>query len=353
MSSCGVFPPIGEADLDHSFQAVGAAGWSALAGRRIFITGGTGFIGKWLLSTLINADCRIGLGCELTVLSRDPVAFIRSAPHLADSPRVTIARGDVRNFEFPESRFDLVIHGATDVVASKAPLETFLTCVEGTRRTLEFAKRCGAREFLLTSSGAVYGKQPANLNVTPESYPGGPDPLLPSSAYGEGKRVSEWLTAVLGAQAGMSIKIARIYAQIGPYLPLDSHFAIGNFLRDAMAGKEIIIEGDGTAYRSYLHAADTAAWLWAMVIRGQSGSAYNVGGEEALTIAALAARVRQVLESSASIRVLRTAPPGHIAERYVPDVSRAREELKVPVPISLDDAIYRTARWHQERRSAQ
>ena len=340
-------PALPEADLEHAFRAVGEGSWRSLAGARVFLTGGTGFVGKWLMATLLDADRRIDLGCELVVLSRDPEAFDAAAPQLARAPRVTLLRGDVRDFEFPSGAFTHVVHAATDVVAQNAPLDTFSTCVEGTRRALEFAAQAGAAEFLLVSSGAIYGRQPPTLARLDETYTGAPDPLAPSSAYGEGKRVSEWLGAARGAAASPRFKVARCFAFVGPYLPLDKHFAIGNFLRDAMAGNEITIQGDGTAYRTYLHAADMAAWLWAVLLRGQPGRAYNVGGHEAVSIGELAQRTVKALGSPARVAILKDVVPGKRAERYVPDVARARQELALPDPIPLDEAIVRTARWHR------
>jgi len=345
-------PALPPADLDHAFHAVGEAGWSALRGGRVFLTGGTGFVGKWLMATLLEAGRRLDLGCELVVLSRDPEAFCASAPTLARAQGVTLMRGDVRDFAFPAGRFTHVVHAATDVVAFNSPLATFSTCVDGTRRAIDLALQSGARDFLLVSSGAVYGRQPPQLERLDESYPGAPDPLTPSSAYGEGKRVSEWLCAAQGVASGTRFKVARCFAFVGPCLPLDKHFAVGNFLRDAMADGQITIQGDGTPYRTYLHAADMAAWLWATLLRGQAGRAYNVGGHEAVSIAELARRTVSAVGSSASVAVLKAAEPGKPAERYVPDVSRAQRELALPDPIPLDDAIARTARWHRDSTSS-
>jgi nucleoside-diphosphate-sugar epimerase len=347
-----VYPPLPDADLAHAFAAVGEPGWHALAGRRLFVTGGTGFVGKWLLATLIDADRRLGLGCRVTVLSRDPAAFAVAAPQLAHAPGVDLVRGDVRDFEYPAGHFDTVIHAATDVVAKNSPGATFATCVEGTRRALDFATHSGAIDFLLVSSGAVYGRQPPELARMPETHGGAPDPLVPASAYGEGKRVSEWLACAQAAESSLRVKVARCFAFIGPYLPLDKHFAVGNFLHAAMTGGEIVIQGDGTPCRSYLHAADMAAWLWAVLLRGKPCTAYNVGGEESLSIADLAQRVVRALDSSTGVRRLQAAVAGRKPERYVPDVTRARSELDMPAPIPLDEALVRTALWHREQWSA-
>lgn len=335
-------------DLQRCHNLLGQASWHALAGRRLFVTGGTGFVGKWLLATLLDADEKFGLDCQVTILSRDPSAFQSKWPAIAD--RVEWVTGDVRDFPINADRFDVIVHAATDVAAHASPEDVFSTCLDGTRRVLTLARCCGASQLLLVSSGAVYGPLPAGMTHVPESHQGGPDPLLSSSAYSEGKRVSEWL-ASMAASNNLSVKIARVFALVGPHLPLDKHFAIGNFLRAAMAGDEIVIEGDGTPYRSYLYAADMAAWLWAVLLRGHSGRAYNVGADESLSIAALADRVCLALACPSRVVIQKQAQSGALPPHYVPDISRARYELGVAAPLSLDEAIVRTARWHADHAS--
>jgi nucleoside-diphosphate-sugar epimerase len=241
-----------------------------------------------------------------------------------------------------------VIHAATDVIAKNSPSEIFSTCVEGTKNILEFTKVSGATDFLLTSSGAVYGHHPDTEGGVSEDYPGGPDPTSANSAYGEGKRVSEMLACLEAGDRGLSVKIGRIYAQVGPYLPLDKHFAIGNFINDVLADREILIRGDGTPYRSYLYAADTTVWLMAMLVRGSPGRAWNIGGTEGLSIAELAKRVAELLGSTKSIKVVTKVAADRRVERYVPNVNRAMAELNLSAPMSMNEAILRTAKWIKE-----
>lgn len=346
-------PPLSGADLSVSFETIGGTGWRALEGKRLFMTGGTGFVGKWMLAALIEADQRLGLGCSVTVLTRDPNAFVGAAPQLATSPLVELVRGDVRDFAFPAGRFDIVIHAATDVVAPSSAMATFATCLDGTRRVLDFTHTSGAQNFLLVSSGAVYGRQPADLGRVPEHYSGAPDALQPASAYGQGKRVAEWLACASAVDSALSVKIARCFSFVGPYLPLDKHFAIGNFMRAALAGEAIVVNGDGSPCRSYLHAADMAGWLWAVLLRGRSNTAYNVGGEEAVSIVDLAQRVADVLESTGGVHAPNAVPNLPEAQRYVPDLTRARADLGLPAPLPLDEALRRTARWHRENPGAE
>lgn len=338
-------PLLPEADLDYMFSGLSEDDWRYFSNKRLFITGGSGFIGKWLLSALLTADQRLSLNCQIEILTRSPKQFCESFPHIACAKGVILHKGDVRNFNFPRGLFNIIVHAATDVVAQNKPLETFSACMDGTKHVLEFAKKSNAEDFLLTSSGAVYGRHPSEPTGLAEEYQGGPDPTSPSSAYGEGKRVSEWLACAVAAETNLRVKVARIYAQVGPYLPMDKHFAIGNFIDDALANREIIIRGDGTPFRSYLYAADTAVWLWAMVLRGESGRAWNVGGDEGLSILDLSFRVAKILGSKKGSKILTPADPDKRIECYVPNIKRAHSELKLRKPISLDEAILRTAEW--------
>ena len=336
-------PPVSAADRDH-MVGLAEADFRALAGSRLFITGGTGFFGTWLLEALAAANARLGTGITATILSRDPDQFARRSPHLAANPAFLWWRGDVRSFPPPPGNFDHIIHGATAASAalnSQSPREMFDTIVHGTERVLEFALGAGAASHLFLSSGAIYGPQPPNLAAIPEHHPGGPDPGDPRSAYAEGKRAAELLCALT---PGLPTKVARCFAFIGPHLPLDAHFAAGNFLRDALAGRDIIILGDGRPLRSYLYAADLVVWLLAILVRGQAGRPYNVGSDQAVSIADLAHLVARQHSQPPPVTILGTPGQGP-AERYIPDIARARQELGSELSIDLAAAIARTWRW--------
>jgi len=323
--------------------------WIEARDQAFFITGGTGFFGMWLLESFVRANDALCLGARAVVLTRDPQAFTKKAPHLTSRADLEFIQGDVRTFAFPAGRFAYVIHAATEASANlnaDQPSEMLDTIIGGTRRVLEFAQQCGVRKFLLTSSGAVYGKQPSEMTHVSEDYVGAPDPLLPGSAYGEGKRVSEHMCVVHARQHDYEIKIARCFAFVGPHLPLDSHFAIGNFIRDAMRGDTIAIGGDGTPMRSYLYASDLAVWLWTMLFRASSGRAYNVGSAEDRDIENIAQQVCASLGISSEITIAQSKDLSRPVSRYVPSVTRASGELGLRAIISLGQAIRDTARWH-------
>jgi dTDP-glucose 4,6-dehydratase len=319
-----------------------------MRGNRVFVTGGTGFFGCWLLESLCWANDHLNLRASVSVLTRNPQAFARKVPHLAAHPAIRLYIGDVRSFEFPSGEFSCVIHAATELSAQihgENPLLMLDTIIAGTRRALEFAKHCGTANFLLTSSGAVYGKQPVDLTHIPEEYVGTQDQLDPRSAYGEGKRLAEHLCVLYAQQYGVHIKIARCFTFVGPYSPLDIHFAIGDFIRDGLKGGPIRINGDGTPFRSYLYAADLAIWLWTILFKGKSCFSYNVGSDEALTIVDLANLVAEQFEPRPQIEIERKQVNGLAGERYIPSIERVHREFGLRPTIGLTEAVRRTSAW--------
>ena len=323
--------------------------WSEVRGERIFLTGATGFFGAWLLETFSYINRELDLHAEAVALSRRPEIFRARMPHLFVDGAITLHAGDVRDFAAPEGKFRYVVHAATEASAkqaAEAPAEMLTTILDGTRRTLDVAVAAGAQRVLLTSSGAVYGRQPSEVVQLPETYAGAPDCTQVASIYGEGKRASELLCALYAKQYGIECAIARCWAFCGPHLALDIHFAIGNFIRDVMAGGPIRIGGDGTPTRSYLYAGDLATWLWTMLFRAPSLTAYNVGSEHSVSIRELAEAVRDALDPSVAIEIAKEAVPGAPVARYVPSVAKAAEELGLRETVNLRNTILRTAAWY-------
>jgi dTDP-glucose 4,6-dehydratase len=331
-------------DLDHVLEHARGA-WDELRGARIFVTGGTGFFGCWLLESFAWACDSLNLDASMTVLTRSPEAFHKKAPHLAAHPAIQLLQGDICSFHFPGGRFSHVIHAATEAYPQdcrERPLFILDTIVDGARRVLDFAAAAGARRFLLTSSGAVYGPQPAGIAHIPETYRGSPAPSDERAVYSEGKRMSELLCALYHREHGLECVIARGFAFVGAYMPF-GHYAIGNFILDQMRGGPIQVKGDGAPVRSYLYAADLAVWLWTILVKGQPCRPYNVGSEQALSIAEVAAAVSAALHPRAPVVFAQPPAANLSAGLYIPSTGRARGELGLRQLTPLDEAIRRTA----------
>jgi len=332
-------------DLDHVLEHTRGV-WEELRGARLFVTGGTGFFGRWMLETLLRANDDLGLGAEATVLTRDPRAFAAAAPDLAVDPAVHLLGGDVRSFAFPSIACTHVLHMATETALGGSGSASFDTAARGTSRVLAFAAASGVESLLLTSSGAVYGTQPPDRERLDEDYIGAPRAEDPSAGYAHGKRAAEFLCSVAAAETNLRVKIARCFAFVGPLLPLDANFAIGNFIGDAELKDRIEVAGDGTPRRSYLYAADLAVWLWTILVRGESGRPYNVGSEADVSISELASLVGSVLNPAIPVHVQGTPVPGAPPKRYVPSTARAARELRLHTRVDLPDAVRRTADWY-------
>ena len=326
-----------------------ASAMSSCGFSRIFLTGGTGFFGKWLLHSYVALRQRAPCPVSMTVLSRAPAEFLDKNPWFKGCEGLDFIEGDVRTFDFDRlPSFDCVIHGATSASAQlehEHPDEMFAVVADGTRHLLEFTRRCHARRLLFVSSGAVYGPQPAGVSHLAEAHDG-----EPITAYGKGKKLAERL-CLEESQGRFECVIARPFAFVGPYLPLDIHFAIGNFIRDCLEDRDIVIQGDGTPLRSYLYAADLAEWLWTMLLRGEQGRAYNVGSEEAISILDLARLVRTCAGTPNEIVVRGKKVEGAVPAQYVPSVARARSELGLAVRFGLSEAVGRTLAWHRQLRT--
>lgn len=323
----------------------------ALRNARLFITGGTGFVGTWLLSALHHADARLGLRMHTTVLTRDPEAFAARQPTLADWTE--LVRGEVT--ATPEvGLVDAVVHAATPASAAfndRHPELMRNTIVDGLESALSAIAASGRIPFLFTSSGAVYGPQPVTLERIPESYEPAPESIEPRNAYALGKRDAEAIAIAAADAGGPSLRLARLFAFVGPLLPLDAHFAIGNFTRDALVGGPIIVQGDGLAVRSYMYAADLVVALLAILIRGEESLPYNVGSPNGVTIESLARTVEAVVRPGCGVTVMgrdNDSLPTGAGNRYVPDTTRLAGLLgNDPCRRDLEGSIRATAAWAQ------
>lgn len=316
----------------------------AMAGKTILLTGSTGFFGSWLLS-LVDWQWRTqGTGARLLAVSRDPSAFLAKQPRFDGASWLTWVPGDVRDFPFPTEPIDYVLHAATDTsaAAGRDPRRLLETIVDGTRRVLNCAAQRQAGRILLVSSGAVYGPQPADVTHVDEGARTAPSPLDLGSAYAEGKRMMELMGAIHAHETGAAVTTARCFAFVGAGLPLDAHFAIGNFIRDALWGDRIAVKGGGHAVRSYLYAADLAVWLFRLLLSGETGTAYNVGSDASVTIAELARAVAATLAPDLPVSIEGQDNPNAGRNRYVPSVARAKD-LGLDVWTPLEEAIAFTA----------
>ena len=335
-------------DLDDILSCT-APLWEEFRDQRVFMTGGTGFFGTWFLETFVRANRKLNLNAEWFVLSRDPGPFRRRAPHLASDPSVHFHVGDVRDFPFAPGRFSYIIHASNEAQfgSSEASCRSLTESVrQAANHVLDFATGCGAKKLLFTSSGTVYGPLPDHGCVS-EEYAGKRDARVPRFAHGEGKHQAELLCMEYWEKHGVEAKIARCFSFVGPCLPLDGGYAVGNFIRDGMRAETIFVNGDGTPIRSYLYTSDLIIWLLTILIKGEPCRPYNVGSEDEIDIRSLAEMVARCFGGGKKVRIAKEPAPGSPPERYVPCIARAREELGLTQRVSLFEGIQKTISWYE------
>lgn len=307
-----------------------------------------------MLEAIAYAQKKLNLYFEVMVLSRNPEQFLEKYPQFKDEKFIRFHRGDITDFSFPEGEFTHAIHGATTSAHAtfnkEDELKKFNNVAEGTRRILEFTENKGIRHFLLTSSGSAYGKQPRIMPLMREDYMGAPDTMDIHAALGEGKRAAEYLCTVYAHKHSIEMKVARCFSFVGPHLPLDIHYAIGNFIGDGLKGRPIAVRGDGSPVRSYLYMADLVIWLVTIFVQGESLRMYNVGSEEGKTIREIAQLVGNCFEPKIEVQFAQkpsTAPGTSASDLYVPSTARARA-LGLEQWIGLEEAIRRTIEFYQQ-----
>jgi nucleoside-diphosphate-sugar epimerase len=336
-------------DLEHVASQL-ESDLKQLREAHIFITGGTGFFGIWLLESLLWANQRLSLNLRLTVLSRHPEHFLsKRADHLRGRKELEFIPGKLTNFEYPTVACTHIIHAATETNIEQSgdwAKRHINTAIFGTRRLLEMVAAHKSEAILITTSGAVYSSTDSILNhLCVEGPEGVNDYASERIVYGQSKRMIEVMTSVEAQHYGYRALIARCFAFVGPYLPIDGNYAIGNFIRDGLAKRDIVIEGDGTPLRSYLYAADLVIWLIRILTCGRSGVPYNTGGDQAVSIRELAQIVAKLSETK--VLTKRQPLPDAKPSAYLPSLERSCNDLKLQVFVPLEAAIERTFRWYK------
>ena len=321
-----------------------------IVNKPLVITGASGFVGTWLTLSWVAAYKKFNGRGQLLITSRNPQSLIPLTKVVDANSPLTALSIDIRNLEIPsEFRNGNLIHAATPASAAlnaSDPAAMLKVIIEGQERVLAEAVRMN-NKVLFLSSGAVYGRQPLDLERIPETWEGAPQIGDSNSAYHEGKRVAELMGNIAASKQGLHFITARLFAFIAPFLPLGTHFAAGNFIRDAVTSNKIEIQSGGGSIRSYLYATDLCSSLWALLARGQSINAYNVGSEQEVSIRNLAAEVVNCTNREAEV-VINGFDTSENVTRYIPLVEKIKKEIGVSQSIPLSQALLRTSTWLKE-----
>jgi dTDP-glucose 4,6-dehydratase len=325
--------------------------FSDFDGARIFITGGTGFFGIWLLECLLWIIENKNLNLQLFILSRNPNVFLaKRAPHLHDRNGLTFIEGSLTDFKFPDVKLTHIIHAASEpnIEHSENWAQGHIrSSIDGIKNLLELAAMHRIKSMLTITSGAVYSPMDSVIGGLSKEGPSNIDDYHSDRiVYGQSKRMMEVMSAVAARAGSFKATIARCFCFVGPYLALNANYAVGNFIRDALKGDTIVINGDGTPMRSYLYPTDLVVWLMTILNKGESGRPYNVGGDVPISIAELAKLVAAISGNHVEINIKQIPANGPI-NYYLPDLTRVFNDLGLSVSIDLKTAIDKTFSWYR------
>ncbi|MFN5849809.1 MAG: NAD-dependent epimerase/dehydratase family protein [Chitinophagales bacterium] len=318
---------------------------NSLRNQSILITGGTGFVGKWIAEMICYLNEKENFNIKLYLLSRNVELFKTEVPHLAKKSYVNLIEQDVRNiYEIPND-IQWVVNAAGSPDSkehSSQPIKTIETFTKGTTSLFESCFRLpDLKKIVHLSSHQVYGKINSEKPIDEKQF-GSLDAYNLNSIYAESKRLTETYCAIYRNQYRMPIIIARPFAFIGPYQSLNKHWAVNSFIRDGLFGDSIRILGDGNTVRSYLYGSDMAYWILSMLSNGISGECYNLGSSERINLIELANKIVNLLNRNIKINSKSSKESYDNTSIIVPDLSKVFNQLKIEVNIDIDFALMRT-----------
>lgn len=325
--------------------------------KRLFITGSTGFFGVWLVGAIHFFNSSSDDKIEVCCLTRDKTLFLERYSFLKNDPSLNFIEGDIRNFDFPNFSPTHVLHLATtsahETYSGQLASEKFDVLVSGTKRLLDFCKQRQVKRILFTSSGAAYS--PKEFNTSSNAKEPGVyslDLRLIESALGQGKKTAEFLFSLYAQENDAHCAVARCFSFVGPGLPLNLHYAIGNFLSDVLSNQPIKILGDGQAIRSYMHIADAINWLLFLLQNVNNFDIVNVGSDTPISMKALAEKLKTLSDSKHIIEISglsKTAIGNPERNIYVPSVEKAKLVYNLTPTLSLDKALEDTYNFYLKK----
>lgn len=275
--------------------------WDKLKDASVLITGAGGLIGSFLTDVLMWRNQNECMNCKVCAMGRNETSARERFAGYWGSPLFSFMVHDVAKKPEWGEHFDYILHLASNthpVAYATSPVSTITTNVLGTDRLLQYGAEHGARRFLFASSNEVYGENRGDVEFFAEEYSGYINCNTLRAGYPESKRCGEALCQAYRQEKGMDVVIPRLTRSYGPtLLPTDTK-AMSQFIRKAVSGEDIVLKSEGNQYYSYAYAADSVSGLLTVLLKGESGEAYNVADGKsdirlkdlALTIAEMCGR---------------------------------------------------------------
>ena len=303
--------------------------------KTILIPGGAGFIGSHLVEKYLNEGHRVIVIDNLQTTWKP-----RNIERFLHNRNFHFIRQDIIEPISLSEHIDWIINCACAGSYTSYqfnPVHTVKTNTIGVINLLELARKNNAR-FLQTSTSEIYGDPLESPQK--ESYNGNVNSLGPRACYDEGKRVAETLCMDYHREFGVDVKIVRIFNTYGPNMDPNDGRAITNFVINALAGKDIVIYGDGTNTRSFQYIDDLVEGIDKMMENESFVGPVNLGNPGEITMKDLAQKV--IIETKSSAKVIFTKGATDDPRRRSPDINVAKQELNWEPKIGLEEGLKRT-----------
>ena len=322
-------------DLDEILKSSGSA-LSCFQGQKVTIFGGTGFLGRWLVLGLIEANIQLSLGIRLELVTTN---LSRANLMFGDLNHGLLRIIDLQNYKNDAGYSDFIFHGATPTVNSEISISTSSnTPVIIADEIVKTAKSNRNKPTVVhLSSGAIYGEQSiSNRNQEETSI----TTINPGNTYTKTKLEIDQIFNNASKNDLIRYKSPRLYAFAGPHLPLDEHFAIGNFVSSALQGKPINIHGNSNTTRSYLYPSDLVHCLLQLSV-SDSNEIINIGSDIPISVLSLAEKVSTIVGNVPIIQSGEDKQPSN----YVPSITNLRKYVTDKPFIPIDEILVRWAKW--------
>jgi dTDP-glucose 4,6-dehydratase len=316
-----------------------------LSGQNILVIGATSFVGMWMTEAIIYADLKYNLEIKLTLISRNKKKTIeRFGNHISSGKILPIYKPlkEVNKEEL--AGIQQVVNLATLTDSSLGDLQ-LLDNINLFQTFWNLLDINNIRNILFTSSGAVYGKNQETLTFLKETDSNNFNNNYKNLGYGLGKLSSEFLGLEWSKRDNINFKVARLFSFSGAFLPLNSNYIIGNFVKNVLNNEPLLIKNPGKVYRSFLYGADLSLWLWTLLVNGKN-TVYNVGSDKVITTFDLANKISEIYNSDIRFNVMKE----NIAndESYIPNIEKIKKELSVEIRYSLKESIVKMINWNKK-----
>lgn len=253
--------------------------WVKFRNKTILITGATGLVGKYLISTLLKRNINYNCGIKIIAVGRNEEKFSQRFQDVEGTDSIIFLKQDVCSPFDVKCHVDYIVHMASNThprLYATDPIGTEMANILGTYNLLKLAAKNPGCRFLLTSSGDIYGDNRSDKEYLSEQDCGYIDCNTLRAGYIEGKRASEALCNAFHESMNVDFVIARLCRIYGSTMTAEDSKAISQFIRNAAASENIVLKSEGKQVFSYLYIFDVVTALLRIMTDGVSGNAYNV-----------------------------------------------------------------------------